>query len=55
MNSCVIISKYVIMEDIVFDFKAPEGYMEGNLDTYNGENDWWPTYDQIDDYPGREI
>eukprot|EP01084_Bolivina_argentea_P113698 202607_1 len=44
--------KYVIMEDIVFDFKAPEGYLDGNLDTYNGPDDWWPSSDQIDDYPG---
>jgi len=44
--------KYIVMEDITFDFKAPEGYMQGGLDTYNGPGDWWPTYDQIDDYPG---
>eukprot|EP01083_Nonionella_stella_P119532 357383_1 len=44
--------KYVIMEDIVFDFKAPDGYKEGELDTYNDIDNWWPTYDQIDDYPG---
>ena len=40
------------MEDITFDFKAPEGYEEGNLDTYNAQEMWWPTEDQIDDYPG---
>ena len=44
--------RYILMEDIIFDFKAPDGYMDGNLDTYNGPNDWWPTVDQVDDYPG---
>eukprot|EP00485_Elphidium_margaritaceum_P019055 CAMPEP_0202726258 /NCGR_PEP_ID=MMETSP1385-20130828/184520_1 /ASSEMBLY_ACC=CAM_ASM_000861 /TAXON_ID=933848 /ORGANISM="Elphidium margaritaceum" /LENGTH=996 /DNA_ID=CAMNT_0049392475 /DNA_START=97 /DNA_END=3086 /DNA_ORIENTATION=+ len=44
--------KYIVMEDITFDFKAPDGYMDGGLDTYNGPSDWWPTYDQIEDYPG---
>ena len=46
------LGKYLIMEDIIFDFKAPEGYTDGNLDTYNGPDDWWPTLDQIEDYPG---
>mmetsp|Transcript_41398 Transcript_41398/g.66586 ORF Transcript_41398/g.66586 Transcript_41398/m.66586 type:complete len:1075 (-) Transcript_41398:25-3249(-) len=46
--------KYIIMEDIVFDFKAPKGYADEGvvLETYNGPGDWWPTYDQIDEYPG---
>ena len=37
---------YVIMEDIVFDFNA------GDLDDPSSGDSWWPTADQIDQYPG---
>eukprot|EP01083_Nonionella_stella_P067359 178121_1 len=43
---------YTIMEDITFDFKAPKEYMSGDLSTYNGDMDWWPTADQLEQYPG---
>eukprot|EP01084_Bolivina_argentea_P078622 142682_1 len=43
---------YIIMEDIIFDFNAPNGYKFGNLQTYNNINDWWPNIDQNDIYPG---
>merc|ERR1719361_1728224 len=37
---------YKIMEDIVFDFNA------GDLYDPNSGTSWWPTSDQVDDYPG---
>merc|ERR1719361_2759784 len=37
---------YKIMEDIVFDFNA------GDLSNPNDGISWWPTSDQVDDYPG---
>jgi len=43
--------KYVIMEDITFDFKAPSGYLDG-LETYNDDHMWWPTVDDADEYDG---
>ena len=39
------------MEDITFDFKAPDNYMDG-LDTYNDDHMWWPTVEDNDEYPG---
>merc|ERR1719361_302446 len=37
---------YKIMEDIVFDFNA------GDLENPSQGTSWWPTSDQLDDYPG---
>lgn len=39
------------MEDIVFDFKAPDNYMDG-LDTYNDDQMWWPTVEDAEQYEG---
>ena len=37
---------YKVMEDIVFDFNA------GDLNDPSAGSSWWPTSDQIDEYPG---
>merc|ERR1719242_1631775 len=36
------------MEDIIFDFNAPEDFST----PYEGELQWWPTSDQSETYPG---
>ena len=45
---------YVIMEDIVFDFNAPDGWKDGGLDGYNGKDHWFPKeeHNVEEKYPG---
>lgn len=43
---------YIIEEDIIFEFNSPSTSDFDNLDTYNNNNDWWPTSDQTNMYPG---
>ncbi len=42
--------KYIIMEDIEFDFNASD-INNPNIETSDG-GAWWPYIDQIDEYPG---
>ena len=41
---------YKIMEDIIFDFNAPDGWdgINDNLETYNDLHDWYPSEDYDD-------